>query len=119
MLEWRTIEEFPIYEVSNTGVVRNKRTKKEKKPNINEKGYELIKIYVKTGIAYKRRVHRLVAKAFISNLENKPEVNHKDGNKRNNTVENLEWVTQKENHEHALYMGLHTSVKYGKLQMKE
>lgn len=116
MLEWRTIEEFPIYEVSNTGVVRNKRTKKEKKPNISEKGYELIKIYVKTGTAYKRRIHRLVAQAFIPNPENKPEVNHKDGNKRNNAVNNLEWVTQKENYEHAVDMGLHTSVKYVKLQ---
>jgi hypothetical protein len=106
MLEWREVKEFPIYEVSNTGVVRNKRTKKEKKPNINEKGYEMVRVYVKTGVSYKRRVHRLVADAFIPNPEDKPQVNHIDGNKRNNEVSNLEWATNKENCIHAVETGL-------------
>lgn len=52
------------------------------------------------------RIHILVAKHFIPNPMNKPEVNHKDGNKQNNYFENLEWVTRKENNRHAIKNGL-------------
>ena len=53
-----------------------------------------------------RKLHRLVAKAFIPNLKGKPFVNHKDGNPGNNIVDNLEWVTARENSEHAIKTGL-------------
>lgn len=75
------------------------------KPQIDQDGYVTVKLtYEKKTKGYK--VHRLVAIAFIPNPLNKPEVNHKDGNKRNNTVDNLEWVTRLENVQHAKQTGL-------------
>lgn len=67
----------------------------------NTAGYASVRLPDKNHL-----VHRLVAEAFIPNPENKPQVNHKDGNKRNNNVNNLEWVTQAENIAHALSHGL-------------
>ena len=61
--------------------------------------------YVRTK-DWNRKLHRLVALAFIENKENKPQVNHKDGNKRNNHKDNLEWATAKENAQHAIKNGL-------------
>lgn len=68
--------------------------------------------YLKYGISRKNKfIHRLVALAFIPNPENKPEVNHKDGNKQNNCVSNLQWATRSENQQHAFDNGLQVAVK--------
>lgn len=111
-----------LYQVSNFGriksvdrIIKNSGTKngeyhvKGKIKNVSEYksrgGYCGVTLY-KNNVGKSYRVHRLVAQAFIPNPENKPEVNHKDGNKKNNCVDNLEWVTGKENTIHAWNTGL-------------
>lgn len=84
------------YEVSNRGRVRNKRTKKIRWLETKESGYLRLTIWVKKVIKH-IRVNRMVAVAFIPNPDNKPEVDHIDHDRTNNNVENLRWVTHKEN----------------------
>ena len=69
-------------------------------PVANKKGYLRVKVWRPNGTYYTKVVHRLVAEAFIPNPGNKPQVNHKNGNKKDNRVNNLEWVTQSENMVH-------------------
>lgn len=76
------------------------------KPIQHHGGYQVVHLS-KDGKIYNRMIHTLVAKAFIPNPENKPIVNHIDGNKANNHVSNLEWVTYKENTAHAIRIGIH------------
>ena len=106
MEEWRKIKGYEgIYSVSNIGNIRNDQTNKILSKYVSHKGYEVIYLCNK-GKRKNMKVHRLVAIAFIPNVENKPQVNHKDGNKLNNNVDNLEWVTCKENINHAFKTGL-------------
>lgn len=92
--KWIPIAECDgLYEISNFGNVRKKG--RLLKGQINN-GYKEIMITYK-GVRKKYKIHRLVAKAFLSNPNNYPVVNHKDENKSNNRVENLEWCTQKHN----------------------
>jgi hypothetical protein len=98
MEEWRVINDFPNYSVSNFGNVMNTKTNKILKL-CNKSGYYNISLKNKNN--YKTlKVHRLVATSFLENSENKPEVNHKDKNKLNNNVSNLEWMTRTENNQH-------------------
>jgi hypothetical protein len=102
MEEWRVINDFPNYSVSNLGNVMNTTTNKIMKLN-NNRGYcniSLTTAILDNKIQKTFKVHRLVAIAFIENPENKPEVNHKDKNKSNNNVSNLEWNTRLENCHH-------------------
>jgi hypothetical protein len=75
------------------------------KPHIQPNGYLIVVIYL-SNVAYPRSIHRLVAEAFIPNPDKLSTVNHKDGNKQNNYVNNLEWATSKDNSIHAVDTGL-------------
>ena len=115
---WKDIKGYEnLYQVSNYGnvksldrYIKNKNGKmqfyneKILRPN-DSKGYLKVTLS-KNNRQRTFRIHVLVAKTFISNPENKPEVNHKDGNKHNNHIDNLEWNTRRENEIHAYQKGL-------------
>ena len=102
MEKWKNIKEASNYEVSNTGLVRNKTTNKILKGRLSKSGYLQVSIKIdETGKFSNRYIHRLVAEAFIPNPDNLPQVNHKDGNRANNNVDNLEWVTCSQNTKHS------------------
>lgn len=113
---WKNIEETNgIYQVSNKGRVKRVGIYKNQftswhneyilKPAIHERGYLFVQLSV-DGKILRRYIHRLVAQAFIPNIDKKATVNHKNGDKTNNCVENLEWCTYLENNVHAYqYLG--------------
>lgn len=99
MEQWKTIQDMPNYEVSDLGNVRNiKKGRLMTQYNVN--GYSIVGLN-SNGKQDKRYVHRLVATAFLGEAHEDKEVNHKDGNRTNNCVENLEWVTPSENIKHG------------------
>lgn len=94
---WKPINNYTKYEVSNLGRVRNKKTGKVLKSVTNSHGYKIVCLYNEKGKTF--RVHRLVLNAFTNPSE--LQVNHIDEDKTNNRLENLEWVTCKENINHG------------------
>jgi hypothetical protein len=92
---WKSIENFNNYEISTLGNIKNNKTNKILKPFSNNSGYLNISLS-KNNIKKNFKIHRLVAFAFIPNLENKLTVNHIDKNKQNNCISNLEWATMSE-----------------------
>jgi len=116
---WKDVVGFEnLYEISNAGILKSKdryvihykgglslRKGKEFKLTKDKDGY-LKTCLQKEGKRFHKRVHILVAEAFIPNPKNKPEVNHKDGDKSNNFLLNLEWTTTSENRQHAFDTGL-------------
>lgn len=118
-VKWAPILEHPGYSVSSTGEIRSEERKvmntatsqriipsKIKKPFISSQGYAYVQLY-QNDQKKNRAVHQLVAAAFIPNPDNKPMVNHINGDKLNNNVCNLEWSTCSENNKHAWDTGLH------------
>lgn len=107
---WKDIPGYEgLYIISNTGKIisfnyRGASFHKQIFPS-NHQGYKRI-VLVKNNVHKKYFMHRLVAETFIPNPFNKPEVNHIDGDKTNNNVNNLEWVSHKENVHHAIKNGL-------------
>ena len=98
MEEWKTLERIPKYEVSNYGKIRSTKNGKIKllKVCVNNWGYELV--CLSDGKKrYTSYIHRLVAEVFIPTTNKALVVNHKDKNRKNNTVNNLEWTTVMEN----------------------
>jgi hypothetical protein len=89
---WKTIEEFPDYEVSSLGNIRNRDTKKVLKLR-HSKSNKYVRIMLYDNMKpYTKTVHRIVAKAFIENPDGYKEIDHIDRNPKNNCVENLRWV---------------------------
>ena len=102
--QWRAVEGYPGYEVSNLGRVKGHG--KIMKPYKHRVTYKMVDLYKSGKRVARGMVHRMVANAFIPNPDNKPEVNHIDGNKHNNDISNLEWCTHHENMSHAWNTGL-------------
>ena len=97
---WKLVADYPNYSVSNYGRVRNNKTGYILKPLEVGFGYVVVELWNKNGPKSKK-IHRLVAEAFLPNPDKKPQVNHIDGNKKNNRLDNLEWVTASENMKHS------------------
>ena len=100
MENWKVIDGYPAYEVSDLGRVRRISTGKVLKQSNNVDGYKVVTLY-SNKVPRQFRVHRLVATAFIPNYEDKPVVNHLDEVVYNNEASNLEWATVKENTNHG------------------
>lgn len=106
MEEWKTLNEpFEKYAVSNTGLIKTIKSNKIHSQFERYDGYMQATLHSK-GKGKNFKVHRLVAMMFLENENNLPYVNHKDGNKKNNNVDNLEWCTPRQNNLHAVENGL-------------
>ena len=118
VMKWRTVKEIPMYEVSEDGDIRNSRTGRILKIHTNNNGYMQVCLR-KDKHQVTRSLHRLVADAFFDGENYMLDVNHKDGNKQNNHVGNLEFCTRKENIRHAFDTGLKAPSRQKKVRVIE
>ncbi len=97
----RQINNYPRYFIYSDGRVYSNKSKKFLKPGLCSRGYEFVNLWNIDKKPKMHMNHRLVACHYIPNIDNKPTVNHKDSNKRNNNINNLEWATHSENILHS------------------
>ncbi len=100
-MEWKKVKDFPVYSVNTNGDVRNDVTGRILKHKVKPNGYHFVCLCPDKKYLH---IHRLVAEAFIANPLSKPEVNHINGIKADNRVENLEWVSHSENEHHKCHV---------------
>ena len=93
---WEVINDFPMYEVSSLGRVRNIKTKRVLKPFYCWNGYQMVDLQ-KDSKRHHKLIHRLVGQAFIPNPENLPCIDHIDGCRDHNCIDNLRWCSRKQN----------------------
>jgi len=108
----KPIKDFPDYFIHSDGYVISRKREKERRMSGNMRGgnnHYVTVTLMQNGIQAGRSLHRLVAEHFLDRVDGKNEVNHKDGNKLNNAVGNLEWSSPKENMRHSVKTGLWTS----------
>lgn len=93
-MEEKRYSEYPNYIFYSNGNIKSIKYNRLLQPYLNNNGYLKIKLVNKDGIRKNLLVHRVIAEAFLPNPDNLPEINHKDENKLNNAIDNLEWCTR-------------------------
>jgi hypothetical protein len=119
-MKFHDIPTLPGFEITRSGIIRNKKTLKIKSQYIGSTGYYMISVSV-SNKSKPKRVHRLLAQTFKKNPLNLPEVNHEDGNKLNNALPNLKWTDHLGNMQHAFKTGLanNTGIRNGRSKLTE
>jgi len=109
--QWKAIPGFSKYQASTSGELKtfnwkNKGVERIMKPALDSKGYLRTMLINDSGVLKTIKVHRIIAATFLESDPTRIEVNHKDGNKLNNSVDNIEWSNRSENIKHAFDIGL-------------
>ena len=102
---WKTHPVYTQYKISSSGIVQHKNKPNPVNPSVTDSGYEKVNIWYNKKAKHVK-IHTLVLETFVGSKPEGMQGNHKDGNKRNNNLNNLEWVTQSENMLHGFRKGL-------------